>query len=76
MALLQLTNQENAKKQIAPKLVQLRQLLDSRKELWQKIDAADRKKWVQSGKDPIMTIAWQIYQYLDANFFGRKYRHD
>jgi len=70
MAQLSLSNQATAKNSIAPKIQDLQTLLDSRKELWAKAPRESREKWIKSGKDPIMTLAWTIYKYLHDNFFS------
>ena len=70
MATLTLTSQETAKSSIAPKLLTLKQEMDKRLPIWQKIDREKKTKWVKSGKDPIVSIAWDTYKYLRDNFFG------
>lgn len=76
MADLNLTGQNLERADIVPKLLKLEQCLDERKAIWQRITFAKRKAWVVSGKDPIMDIAWDIYKYLDNNFFGEEYYND
>ena len=76
MANLDLTGQDVEYSTIAPKLLRLKQCLDERKVIWHRITIAKRKAWVVSGKDPIMSVAWDIYKYLDRNFFGRKFYDD
>ena len=76
MANLNLTGQDVEYSTIAPKLLRLKQCLDERKAIWQRITFAKRKAWVVSGKDPIMSLAWDIYKYLDNNFFGRRFYDD
>jgi len=66
---LNLTDQETEKAAIAPKLLKLKQLLDERKLIWDKLPDEKRKKWIQSGKDPVLDIAWDMYKYLHKNFF-------
>lgn len=70
MATLNLSNQETAKNNISPKLLQLKQSMDTRKDIWDKLPIEKKKKWVTSGKDPIMNIAWDVYKYLRNNFFN------
>lgn len=70
MTELNLSGQTDLKNQINPKLVMLKSILEQRKPIWDKVSVEKKKKWIQSGKDPIMTIAWQIYRYLRDNFFG------
>ena len=67
---LTLNDQDNIKKQISPKLLQLKSELDKRKEIWNNLNPISKKKWITSGKDPIMNIAWDVYKYLRKNFFG------
>jgi len=70
MADLNLINQETYKTQIQPKMLLLKDQLDIRSPIWQKISIEKKKKWITSGKDPIMTLAWQMHTYLRDNFFG------
>ena len=70
MATLNLSGQNLERADIAPKLLRLKNLMEQRKPLWQKASYDKRKKWVQSDKDPIMGIAWDVYKYLRDNFFG------
>ncbi len=76
MADLVLTGQGIERADIAPKLLKMKNLLDQRKVIWQKIPPEKRKVWVTSEKDPIMDIAWDIWTYLRANFFGEDYYDD
>ena len=69
MARLTLSNQLTEKADIAPKLVKLRGLLESRKAVWAKLPPESRRKWLDSGKDPILEQAWEMYVYLRDNFF-------
>ncbi len=70
MATLNLSNQESIKNNIAPKLLTLKEKMDKRKDLWNKLPIENKKKWITSGKDPIMNIAWDVYKYLHNNFFN------
>ena len=70
MAPLSLTNQLTEKADIAPKILKLRTLLESRREVWQKIPSEKRQAWLESGKDPILEEAWTMYRYLRDHFFG------
>ena len=70
MANLNLIDQETYRAQIAPKINQLKAQLDLRQEIWNKLDRDKKVKWIKSGKDPIMTLAWQMFKYLRDNFFG------
>ena len=76
MTTLNLTGQALERDDIQPKLVKLKQLLDQRKAIWAKLPVAKRKAWVTGGNDPIMDIAWDVFNYLETNFFGEDYYHD
>ena len=69
MATINLSGQELEKQDIRPKLLKLKQLMDQRKVVWSRIDDDKKKKWVRSDKDPVMSLAWDIYKYLKNNFF-------
>lgn len=69
MAKLNLTDQDKAKQQIYPKLLQMKTELDKRKEMWDKLPMDRRIDWIVSGQDPILVIAVDVYKYLDE-FFG------
>jgi hypothetical protein len=69
MADLRLISQQTHRDQIAPKINQLKTQLDLRKDIWVKVSPEKKRQWVQSGKDPIMTLAYQMYEYLHDNFF-------
>jgi len=69
MTNLKLVKQKTYLDQIAPKINQLKNQLDSRQEIWNKISPEKKHAWVKSGKDPIMTLAWETYAYLHDNFF-------
>jgi len=73
MADINLTGQEAAKNQIQPRITVLRGLLEQRKEVWGKLEMTDRVRWIKSGRDPIMTLAWTIFRYLYNNFFGGRF---
>lgn len=70
MSQLNLTGQETTKKQIAPKIQRLTSEMDLRRPIWDKLPNAKKIEWIQSGKDPIMSLAWDVYKYLRNNFFG------
>lgn len=53
-----------------PKLNRMQKLMDQRLPIWQKLPRSKKVKWIKSGKDPVMTLAWTIYKYLRNNFFG------
>lgn len=69
MANLNLTNQQQERDQIAPFIQQLKDKLNQRKPIWDKLSDKKKKKWITSGKDPIMTLAWQTRKFLN-NLFG------
>ena len=73
MADLVLTGQAIERDDVQPKLIKLKNLMDQRKVIWQKIKPAKRKAWVLSGDDPIMDVAWDVYNYLESNFFGSQF---
>lgn len=70
MAELNLTGQATSAGQIQTRITQLRNAMDLRLPIWQKLPVAKKKAWITSGKDPIMTLAWNTYRYLRDNFFG------
>ena len=70
---LNLSGQQVEYNTIAPKVQTLKNWMDQRKPIWAKISKEKRKKWVTSDKDPIMSLAWSIYKYLDNNFFGEDF---
>jgi hypothetical protein len=76
MTQLNLTNQQAAVDQIQPYINALKTRMLDRKELWDKINIQKRKQWVLSDKDPIMSLAWSIYKWLDTNFFGDEFRQE
>lgn len=72
MATLNLTGQQDIKNDIAPKLLQLKQAMEARKDIWDKLSIEKKKKWITSGKDPVMNISWDVYNYLRNKFFGEE----
>jgi len=70
MAILDLSGQQAAYNLIAPKIQQLKDAMDLRKAIWDKLPTAKKITWIQSDKDPIMSLAWTVYKYLRNNFFG------
>jgi len=69
MTTLNLTGQGLDRDDIQPKIVKLRNLMIQRKSMWDKASCAHKKVWIKSNKDPIMTLAWDVYKWLDNNFF-------
>lgn len=72
MSQLNLTGQQNVYNLVAPKIQELKNAMDARKNIWNKLPIEKKKKWVTSGKDPIMNIAWSVYKYLRNNFFSEE----
>jgi hypothetical protein len=70
MSDLNLTGQSTLAGQVQTRIVQLRNAMDLRKEIWDRLPLAKKKAWITSGKDPLMTLAWKIFRYLRDNFFG------
>ncbi len=69
MADLNLSNQQAERDQITPFIQQLKNRLNDRKVIWDKLPDDKKKKWITSDKDPVMTLAWQAYRFLRDNFF-------
>lgn len=69
MPTLDLTGQNTLADAIRPRLVQIRNAMLLRQEVWNRLPPAKRKKWVLSDKDPIMALAWDTYKFLKNNFF-------
>ena len=72
MSDLNLTGQATLAGQVQTRIVQLRNAMDLRKPIWDRLPLAKKKAWITSGKDPIMTLAWNIYRYLRDNFFRQE----
>ena len=72
MADLVLTGQGASASQIQTRIVQLRDAMDLRKEIWDRISDDKKRQWVASGKDPMMNLSWQVYRYLRDNFFDQE----
>lgn len=70
MADLTLTSQSIASSAIKSRTDDLKTLMDARLDVWRRIPDAKKLAWVKSGKDPVMTLAWNVYKYLRDNFFG------
>jgi hypothetical protein len=71
---LNLTGQQSAYNQVAPKIAVLQTEMEKRKVLWDRLPIEKKKLWVQKAmqdptKDAVMKIAWQIFKYLRNNFF-------
>lgn len=70
MANLNLSNQQAAVDAATPTFVQFRSQMDKRIAFWNKAPRKRKKLWITSGKDPVMTLAYDLWKYLDDNFFG------
>lgn len=68
MANLTIVDQETYKAQILPKMLLLKEQLDLRSGIWQKLSFEKKKAWVTGDKDPIMKLAFQMGQYFKDNF--------
>jgi hypothetical protein len=68
---LNLTNQQSEYDKIAPRIATLRSWMDQRKPIWGRLTYDQKRLWITSGKDPIMTLAWNTYRYLRDNFFDQ-----
>lgn len=75
MATLTLTGQEVLAGQVTTRVTQLKDSMNQRKEIWDRLPLAKKKAWITSGKDPIMTLSWNTYRYLRDNFFGEEERY-
>lgn len=71
MRVLNLSNQATVAGQVQTRVNQLKTEMDKRKEIWSRLSNDKKRQWIKSGKDPIMTLAWQIYRYLRDNFFDQ-----
>lgn len=72
MADLNLTGQATSAGQIQTRVTQLRNALEQRKPIWDHLTDAQKKAWIASGKDPILSLAWDVYKYLRNNFFQKE----
>ncbi|MBE3145296.1 MAG: hypothetical protein IMZ61_15465 [Planctomycetes bacterium] len=75
MATLTLTEQMTSSSQIQTRILTLKSLLDQRKPFWDRMPIEKKRQWVVSNKDPIMSLAWDVYKYLNNNFFEREETH-
>ena len=66
---LKLTDQKATADSVDFEFKKLKKALDDRKELWTKCPPEKRRAWIKSEKDPVINLAWDIYKYLDKNFF-------
>lgn len=68
---LNLSDQTTLTSAVQTRIVQMRNAMDLRLPVWQKLSDEKKKKWVKSDKDPLMTLAWNTYRYLRDNFFDQ-----
>lgn len=68
MADLILVNQQTYHDQIAPKIQQLKTQMTLRSDIWNKVSYKKKRLWITSNQDPLMTLAFQMGQYLKNNF--------
>ena len=68
---LNLPGQSDIRDQVAPRLLQLKDAMDLRKAIWDRLPEAKKRRWIQLAptKDPIMDIALDVFKYLANNFF-------
>jgi len=69
MAELNLTTQATAGAAIRTRIIQLKTLLEQRKPFWDRMPIEKKRAWIVSDKDPVMNLAWDIFKYLNNNFF-------
>ncbi len=69
MADLTLTGQSTSAGQIQTRINQLKVEMDKRKPFWDKMPIEEKRLWIKSNKDPIMSLAWEVFKYLNNNFF-------
>jgi len=65
---INLTGQQTEYSTIAPKLLRIKQLMDQRKVIWDRLSDEKKKLWITSNKDPIMSAFAQMIQYACNNF--------
>ena len=70
MAILDLTGQTTSAGQIQTRINALKTLLDQRKPFWDRMPIEKKRAWIASNKDPVMTLAWDVFKYLNNNFFS------
>ena len=69
MADLTLTGQGTSAGQIQTRVAQLKTAMDLRKPFWDRMPIEKKRAWIASNKDPIMSLAWDVFKYLNNNFF-------
>jgi hypothetical protein len=68
MATLTLTNQAALATDIKTKTGSLQTALDERAAVWFRLPVEKRREWIKGGKDPVISEAWKIYEYLRKYF--------
>jgi len=69
MPRIKLTGQKNLHKQLEPKLAAFQSQLSLRRAAWERLGHDQRRAWLHSGKDDLLTLAFTQWQYLNS-FFG------
>ena len=70
--LLNLTDQAAIAAQIQTRLAVLQDRIAERLPIWRKLSLKQKRAWVKSGKDPIMSLAWTTFKYLRDNVFPKE----
>jgi hypothetical protein len=70
--LLNLTDQAAIAAQIQTRLAVLQDRIAERLPIWNKLSDKQKRAWVKSGKDPIMSLAWTTFKYLRDNVFPKE----
>ena len=65
---LNLNNQQQLYTQIAPYMQAMKNSMDERIPMWDKINDQKKLKWVEWDKDPIMKLAGNIVEYFCKSF--------
>lgn len=65
---LDIKNQEQTKDKIKTEIDNLISSLEKRGEIWDKIPIDKKKIWINSNKDPIMSMSWDLYKKLNKYF--------
>ena len=65
---INLTGQQTETDKIQPYIDKLELLLTQREPVWNKLTDKEKKKWLQSNKDPILTMAYEHYLFLKEFF--------
>lgn len=70
MATLNLKGQSALAASMHGRFEQLKQAMNQRREVWNKLSPVQQKAWLDSGKDPLMNAAYLLYKFL-AEFFSK-----